>query len=102
MQTRQEIPGRDKFHVWFATKLNTLARVVPIMNLSRGGLSVLQVFEELTPEAVDIIKPDILPVIRGYVANQINETIHHLTMRDLIRTLLGEYEFGDITHLLIP
>ncbi|XP_020282128.1 uncharacterized protein LOC109853943 isoform X2 [Pseudomyrmex gracilis] len=66
------------------------------------GLIMSKVFEELTPEAVDIIKPDILPVIRDYVANQINETIHHLTMRDLIRTLLGEYEFGDITHLLIP
>jgi len=32
----------------------------------------------------------------------VNETIHHLTMRDLFHVLLGEYEFGDITHLLIP
>lgn len=61
-----------------------------------------QVFEELTPEAMDIIKPDILPPIQDYVASQVNETIHHLTMRDMFRILLGEYEFGDITHLLIP
>lgn len=62
----------------------------------------LQVFEDLTPEALDIIKPDILPPIQNYVASHINETIHHLTMRDLFHVLLGEYEFGDITHLLIP
>jgi len=62
----------------------------------------LQVFEDLTPEALDIIKPDILPPIRDYVASHVNETIHHLTMRDLFHVLLGEYEFGDITHLLIP
>ncbi|XP_011268480.1 uncharacterized protein LOC105258719 isoform X2 [Camponotus floridanus] len=66
------------------------------------GQIMSQVFEELTPEAMDIIKPDILPPIQDYVASHVNETIHHLTMRDLFRVLLGEYEFGDITHLLIP
>ncbi|XP_067217342.1 uncharacterized protein [Linepithema humile] len=66
------------------------------------GQIMSKVFEELTPEAIDIIKPDILPVIQDYVAGHVNETIHHLTMRDLFRTLVGEYEFGDITHLLIP
>lgn len=56
----------------------------------------------MTPEALDIIKPDILPIIQDYVAGHVNETIHHLTMRDLFHILLGEYEIGDITHLLIP
>ncbi|XP_011153115.1 uncharacterized protein LOC105191425 isoform X1 [Harpegnathos saltator] len=71
-----------------------------------GGLDVgkimSKVFEELTPEALDIIKPDILPIIQNYVSSHVNETIHHLTMRDLFHILLGEYEFGDIMHLLIP
>ncbi|XP_029663650.1 uncharacterized protein LOC115235796 isoform X1 [Formica exsecta] len=66
------------------------------------GKIMSKVFEELTPEAMDIIKPDILPPIQDYVASHVNETIHHLTMRDMFRILLGEYEFGDITHLLIP
>lgn len=63
---------------------------------------ILQVFEELTPEALDIIKPDILPVIQNYVASNVNETIHHLTMRDLVYILLGDYDIGDIAHLLMP
>lgn len=71
-----------------------------------GGEGIAQimskVFEDLTPEALDIIKPDILPPIQDHVASHVNETIRHLTMRDLFRVLLGEYEFGDITHLLIP
>ncbi|XP_024870264.1 uncharacterized protein LOC112453640 isoform X1 [Temnothorax curvispinosus] len=66
------------------------------------GQIMSKVFEDLTPEAMDIIKPDILPPIQDYVASHVNETIHHLTMRDLFHVLLGEYEFGDITHLLIP
>ncbi|XP_011881217.1 PREDICTED: uncharacterized protein LOC105569392 isoform X1 [Vollenhovia emeryi] len=66
------------------------------------GQIMSQVFEDLTPEAMDIIKPDILPPIQDYVSSHVNETIHHLTMRDLFHVLLGEYEFGDITHLLLP
>ncbi|KYM81367.1 hypothetical protein ALC53_08135 [Atta colombica] len=66
------------------------------------GQIMSKVFEDLTPEALDVIKPDILPPIQDYVASHVNETIHHLTMRDLFHVLLGKYEFGDITHLLIP
>jgi len=60
------------------------------------------VFEELTPEVMELIKPDILPVIQDYVAGNVNETLYQLTMRDLFHALLGEYELGDIAHLLIP
>ncbi|EZA59584.1 uncharacterized protein LOC105275375 isoform X2 [Ooceraea biroi] len=66
------------------------------------GEIMSKVFEELTPEVMDLIKPDVLPVIQDYVAGHVNETLHHLTMRDLFHVILGEYEFGDITHLLIP
>ncbi|XP_014486165.1 PREDICTED: uncharacterized protein LOC106750365 isoform X2 [Dinoponera quadriceps] len=66
------------------------------------GKIMSKVFEELTPEALDIIKPDILPIIQDYVSSHVNETIRHLTMRDIFHVLLGEYEIGDITHLLIP
>jgi septum formation topological specificity factor MinE len=60
------------------------------------------VFEELTPEVMELIKPDVLPVIQDYVSDHVNKTLHQLTMRDLFHVLLGEYELGDIAHLLIP
>ncbi|KAK2585370.1 hypothetical protein KPH14_010046 [Odynerus spinipes] len=63
------------------------------------GKVMNKVFEELTPQIVEIIKPDILPGIREYAAYRLNETIQHLTMRDLFNVLLGEHEFRDI---LIP
>lgn len=56
----------------------------------------------MTPEAFDLMKPDILPVIQDYVAARVNETVHHLTMKDLIHILLGDYDFSDIKYLLRP
>lgn len=66
------------------------------------GKIMNKVFQELTPQLVEIIKPDILPGIKSYVASRANETIQHLTMRDLFNILLGENEIRDIAHLLIP
>ncbi|XP_053979986.1 uncharacterized protein LOC128877054 isoform X1 [Hylaeus volcanicus] len=61
-----------------------------------------KVFQELTPKALDIIKPDILPGIQSYVAGRVNETIHHLTMRDIFSILVGQSEIRDFAHLLVP
>ncbi|KAG7212627.1 hypothetical protein KM043_012914 [Ampulex compressa] len=72
------------------------------MGGDKVGEVMNQVFQELTPEALDIIKPDILPVIQDYVTNMANEAIRHLTMRDLFTLLLGQNEIRDIAHLLIP
>ncbi|KAF7400513.1 hypothetical protein HZH66_005697 [Vespula vulgaris] len=66
------------------------------------GRIMNKVFQELTPQVVEIIKPDILPGIKSYVASRANETIQHLTMRDLFNILLGENEIRDIAHLIIP
>ncbi|KAI4501244.1 hypothetical protein M0802_003617 [Mischocyttarus mexicanus] len=66
------------------------------------GKIMNKVFQELTPQVVEIIKPDILPGIKSYVASRVNETIQHLTMRDLFNILLGEHEIRDIAHLIIP
>ncbi|XP_043261114.1 uncharacterized protein LOC122402413 isoform X1 [Colletes gigas] len=61
-----------------------------------------KVFQELTPKVLDIIKPDILPGIQSYVAGRVNETIHHLTMKDIFSILVGPNEIPDFAHLLIP
>ncbi|KAI4483192.1 hypothetical protein M0804_008247 [Polistes exclamans] len=66
------------------------------------GRIMNKVFQELTPQVIEIIKPDILPGIKSYVASRVNETIQHLTMRDLFNILLGENEIRDIAHLIIP
>ncbi|XP_066600804.1 uncharacterized protein [Prorops nasuta] len=66
------------------------------------GKIMNQVFQDLTPQALEIIKPEILPSIKEYVASRVNDTIQHLTMRDLFITLLGENEIRDFAHLLIP
>lgn len=58
-----------------------------------------QVFQELAPNALEIIKPDILPTIRSYVAGQINDTLQHLSMRSIISALLDRNE---IVQLIIP
>ncbi|XP_076300502.1 uncharacterized protein LOC143218860 isoform X1 [Lasioglossum baleicum] len=61
-----------------------------------------KVFQELTPKVVDIIKPDVLPGIRDYIAGRVNETIHHLTMRDVFSVLVGQNEIRDFADLLVP
>lgn len=66
------------------------------------GKVMNEVVQELAPSIVEIIKPDILPRIKSYVVSRANETIRHLTMRDLFNILLGEKEIRDIAHLLIP
>ncbi|XP_031829939.1 uncharacterized protein LOC116425853 isoform X2 [Nomia melanderi] len=62
-----------------------------------------KVFQELTPKVVDIIKPDVLPGIRDYVAGRVNETIHHLSMKDVLYVLLGQnLDIRDFADLLVP
>lgn len=61
-----------------------------------------KVFQELTPEALDIIKPEILPGIQSYIGSSINDTIHHLTMRDIISVLVGQSEIREFAHLIVP
>ncbi|XP_076237135.1 uncharacterized protein LOC143180954 isoform X2 [Calliopsis andreniformis] len=61
-----------------------------------------KVFQDLTPKVLDIIKPDILPGIQSYVAGRVNETIHHLTMRDIFNVLIGQNEIRDFTQFLVP
>ncbi|KOC64450.1 hypothetical protein WH47_01618 [Habropoda laboriosa] len=61
-----------------------------------------KVFQELTPKVVDVIKPDVLPGIRSYIGNRINETIHDLTIRDVISVLVGHNEIREFADLLVP
>ncbi|XP_026670046.1 uncharacterized protein LOC108625785 [Ceratina calcarata] len=61
-----------------------------------------QVFQELLPKALDIVKPEILPPIKSYIGGKINETIQHLTMRDIISVLVGPSEIREFAHLLVP
>ncbi|XP_016769295.1 uncharacterized protein LOC551572 isoform X3 [Apis mellifera] len=58
-----------------------------------------KVVQELTPKVLDIIKPDILPDIENYLSAKINETIHHLTMKDIINVLMGYNEIREFTYL---
>lgn len=69
-----------------------------------GNISKImtKVAQELIPEAMDIIKPDVLPGIQNYIAGRANETINHLTMRDIFTVLLGNNEFRDFAHLVVP
>lgn len=60
-----------------------------------------KVFQQLTPKVVDIIKPDILPGIQDYIAGRVNDTIHHLTMRDIFNVLVGQNEIRDFADLLV-
>lgn len=62
----------------------------------------LQVFEELTPRGIEIIKPEILPDIQDFIAARVNDTIYHLTMRDVLTFLIGENEIRNNPHLLLP
>lgn len=62
----------------------------------------MQVFQKLTPEALEIIKPEILPQIQDFIAGRVNDTIYHLTMRDVLIFLIGENEIRNYPHLLHP
>ncbi|XP_015188469.1 PREDICTED: uncharacterized protein LOC107072782 isoform X2 [Polistes dominula] len=84
------------------TLSSVLFNIENFMGGDEIGKLMNQVFQELTPQIVEIIKPDILPGIKSYVINRVNETIRHLTMRDLIHILLGENEIRDIADLIIP
>ncbi|CAL7942133.1 unnamed protein product [Xylocopa violacea] len=66
------------------------------------GRVMNKVFQELLPMVLDTIKPEILPGIKSYIGNRVNETIHHLTMRDIISVLLGTNEIREFTHILVP
>ncbi|XP_057317906.1 uncharacterized protein LOC130662938 [Microplitis mediator] len=61
-----------------------------------------EVFEELTPRGIEIIKPEILPDIQDFIAARVNDTIYHLTMRDVLTFLIGENEIRNNPHLLLP
>ncbi|XP_076756364.1 uncharacterized protein LOC143426657 isoform X2 [Xylocopa sonorina] len=66
------------------------------------GRVINKVFEELLPKILETVKPEILPNIKSYIGNRANETIHDLTMRDIINVLLGSNEVREITHILGP
>ncbi|CAK9818712.1 hypothetical protein ANTQUA_LOCUS9912 [Anthophora quadrimaculata] len=61
-----------------------------------------KVFQELTPKVVDVIKPDILPGIRSYIGGRVNETIHDLTIRDVISVLVGHNDIREFADILVP
>lgn len=58
-----------------------------------------EVIREIAPEAVELIKPEILPKIQDYIAAQANDTIYHLTMKEILNVLLGETEVRDFIVL---
>ncbi|XP_043463321.1 uncharacterized protein LOC122499207 isoform X1 [Leptopilina heterotoma] len=58
-----------------------------------------EVIREIAPEAVELIKPEILPKIQDFIAAQANDTIYHLTMREILNVLLGETEVRDFIVL---
>ena len=62
-------------------------------------LYLFQVVRELAPEALELIKPEILPKIQDYISSKANDTIYHLTMRDLLNVLVGEAEVRDFIIL---
>ncbi|XP_017885093.2 uncharacterized protein LOC108627975, partial [Ceratina calcarata] len=72
------------------------------MNDEEVGRVMSKVFQELLPKALDIVKPEILPPIKSYIGGKINETIQHLTMRDIISVLVGPSEIREFAHLLVP
>lgn len=66
------------------------------------GRVLNRVLQELLPKVLDTIKPEVLPDIKNYIGNRVNETIHHLTMRDIIAVLLGTNEIREVRHVLLP
>ena len=58
-----------------------------------------KVFKELTPKVIEVIKPDILPGIQSYVGSKINETVHQITLKDII-SVLGNNEIREFTHII--
>ncbi|XP_034942357.1 uncharacterized protein [Chelonus insularis] len=77
-------------------------RLGNFMGDSKFGSIMNDVFQELTPQAIEIIKPEILPQIQDFIAARANDTIYHLTMRDVLTFLIGENEIRNHPHLLIP
>ncbi|XP_043289431.1 uncharacterized protein [Venturia canescens] len=69
------------------------------MGGDESGTILTAVFKDLIPQAVEIIKPDILPPIQDFIASRANDTIYHLTMRDVLVFLVGE---GDIRNYPLP
>lgn len=59
----------------------------------------LQVVKEIAPEAIELIKPEILPKIQDYIVSRANDTMYHLTMRDVLHVLIGEAEVRDFIVL---
>ncbi|XP_033223760.1 uncharacterized protein LOC117177275 isoform X2 [Belonocnema kinseyi] len=58
-----------------------------------------EVVKEIAPEAIELIKPEILPKIQDYILSRANDTMYHLTMRDVLHVLIGETEVRDFIIL---
>ncbi|KAF7987642.1 hypothetical protein HCN44_003505 [Aphidius gifuensis] len=80
----------------------TSIRLGNFMGGNEVGTIMNEVFQKLTPEALEIIKPEILPQIQDFIAGRVNDTIYHLTMRDVLIFLIGENEIRNYPHLLHP
>ncbi|KAK0074236.1 hypothetical protein PV326_012609, partial [Microctonus aethiopoides] len=77
-------------------------RLENFMGGGKYGNIMNNVLQELTPKAIEIIKPEILPDIQNYICARVNDTIYHLTMRDVLTFLIGENEVRNNPHLLHP
>ncbi|KAH0550444.1 uncharacterized protein LOC123261669 isoform X1 [Cotesia glomerata] len=77
-------------------------RMANFMGNSKYSSVMNEVFQELTPQGIEIIKPEILPDIQDFIAARVNDTIYHLTMRDVLTFLIGENEIRNNPHLLQP
>ncbi|XP_015108871.1 uncharacterized protein LOC107035793 isoform X2 [Diachasma alloeum] len=73
-----------------------------LMGDEKLGRVMNEVIQDVLPQALEIMKPDIVPRIQDFIASKVNDTIYHLTMRDVLSFLVGENEVRKYPHLLHP
>ncbi|XP_011306404.1 uncharacterized protein [Fopius arisanus] len=73
-----------------------------LMGDEKIGKVMNEVIQDVLPQALEIMKPDIVPRIQDFIASRVNNTIYHLTMRDVLSFLIGESEVRKYPHLLHP
>ncbi|XP_063987512.1 uncharacterized protein LOC135167838 isoform X1 [Diachasmimorpha longicaudata] len=73
-----------------------------LMGDEKVGRVMNEVIQDVLPHALEIMKPDIVPRIQDFIASRVNDTIYHLTMRDVLSFLIGESEIRKYPHLLHP
>ncbi|XP_015601326.1 uncharacterized protein LOC107270648 isoform X2 [Cephus cinctus] len=70
------------------------------MRNKKYGKVMNEVLEEMAPKALEIIKPEILPQIQNYILNRANDTLYHLTVRDVINFLTLKIDIGDFRRIV--